>query len=115
MTEVDLVTALSALVGGRVFPDIAPFETLTPFAVYQQVGGQAINYLEGQSPAKKNARIQVTIWSDTRLEAMTKIRQVEDMLSATPIFAYVEGAAIAHYDNSTKLRGALQDFSVWIG
>lgn len=115
MTEVDLVTTIGALVGGRVFPDVAPFATVTPFAVYQQVGGSAVNFLGAESSAKKNARIQVTIWADTRLEAMTKIRQLEDVMCAAPILAYVEGAAIAHYDNSTKLRGALQDFSVWIG
>jgi hypothetical protein len=115
MTEADLVAALGALVGNRVFPDVAPFDTVTPFIVYQQVGGSPVNFLGSEASSKKNARIQITIWADTRQEAMNLIRQTEDLMSAAPIYAYIEGAAIAHYDTTTKLRGALQDFSVWIG
>jgi hypothetical protein len=114
MTEADIVSALDALVSGRVFPDVADFETPRPYIVYQQVGGKAINFLEAAASQLKNARIQVAVWSDTREQSMTLIRQVEGIMRAAPINAFVEGAAIAHYDNSTSLRGAMQDFSVWI-
>lgn len=114
MTEVDIVNALNPLVSNRVYPDVADFETPRPYIVYQQVGGQSVNFLEPSSSQLKNARIQITVWSDTRLQAMSLIRHVEDIMRAPPIAAFVQGAAIAHYDNSTELRGAMQDFSVWI-
>ncbi len=114
MNESNIVTVLSALVANRVYPDVAPLNAVLPFITYQQVGGQAVNFLEAASSDKKNARIQVNVWSATRLEANVLIRHVEDEMVKNPILAYVEGAAIAAYDDQTKQYGALQDFSVWI-
>lgn len=115
MNESNIVTALGTLVSSRVYPDVAPLNAVLPFATFQQVGGQAVNYLEGVSSDKKNARMQVNVWASTRAQAMTLIRQVEDEMCKTPILANVEGAAIARYDDQTKQYGAIQDFSVWIG
>lgn len=114
MTEANIVTALSALVSNRVYPDVAPLNASLPLITYQQVGGQAVNYLEAASSDKKNARMQVNVWASTRAQAKTLIRQVEDEMVKNPILAYVEGAAIDRYDEQTKQYGAIQDFSVWI-
>lgn len=110
MIEPQLVTALGSLVGGRVFPDVAPAGTLLPYATYQQIGGIAVNFLEGTG-SKSGVRMQINIWSKTRPEAMTLIRQAEALLVSTPLFAKLEGGAQARYDEETTLRGAMQDFS----
>ena len=114
MNESNIVTVLGALVSNRVYPDVAPLNAVLPFITYQQVGGQAVNYLEAASSDKKNARIQVNVWAATRAQAKTLIRQVEDEMVKNPILAYVEGAAIDRYDEQTKQYGDIQDFSVWI-
>ncbi len=36
--EADIFNALSPLVGGRVFPDDAPFDTVKPYITEQQIG-----------------------------------------------------------------------------
>ena len=114
MNESNIVTALSALVSSRIYPDVAPLNAVLPFITYQQVGGQSVNFMEAASSDKKNARMQVNVWALTRSQAMTLIRQVEDEMVKNPVLAYVEGAAIATYDEQTKQYGAIQDFSVWI-
>ena len=46
--EAALVPLLTGLVAGRIYPDVAPSGAGLPRIVYQQVGGQAINYTEGK-------------------------------------------------------------------
>lgn len=114
MTEDDIKNALAPLVSGRFYPDVAPLNAGLPLITFQQVGGSAVNYLGAASSDKKNARIQINVWSSTRLQAMQLIRQVENEMVKDPVLARVEGAAIARYDSETKQYGAIQDFSVWV-
>lgn len=112
--EKKLVDTLSCLFGNRVWPDIAPIDTEKPFCIWQQVGGNAVNYLEAVASDRKNARIQITVWAETRKESMSLIRQVENLLVSEPVCATVVLGAQAVYDDDTGLRGAMQDFSIWI-
>lgn len=126
--ESAIFNALKALVANRVFPDIAPDLTARPYITYQQVGGKAVNFLEQGAagavmtgspsapinPSQSNARIQINVWADTRGQASTLAKQVEDALRAlTALHTTVEGAPIASYEADTKLRGSMQDFSFW--
>lgn len=113
MIEPLIVAALGPLVGGRVFDDVAPVDTPTPYCTYQQVGGRPVNFLEGQPASKKNARIQINVWSKRRAEATTLIRQIEDLMIQAPLLGVVEGGAISQYDSVSSFRGAMQDFSFW--
>lgn len=111
--ETLLYSALKSLVSNHVYRDIAPAEvTALPRITFQQVGGEAINFLIGV-PSKKRARIQVNCWDDRRDDVMALARQVEDtMRTATGLQATVLGAASAVYEDETKLFGSIQDFSV---
>lgn len=112
--DVQIFEALSPLAGGRVFPDVAPEGTARPYLTYQQVGGDALNYLEGTVPGKRNARIQINAWADTRLVASGLSEQAEDALRlAVGLQAEVLGARASIFEEDTKLRGTRQDFSVW--
>mgnify|MGYP001027979381 CR=1 FL=1 len=113
MIEPVLVSVLAPLVGGRLFPDFAPADTPRPFATYQQVGGQAGAYVEGAPIDKKNARMQINVWADTRQEAMTLIRAIEDTIVCDPLCGDPLGAPVALYDAAIGMRGAMQDFSLW--
>lgn len=112
--DVQVFAVLSPLVGDRVYPDVAPEGTARPYLTYQQVGGRSLNYLGGSIPGKRNARIQVNAWADTRLAASELSEQAEDALRLAPgLQAEVLGARVSIFEEDTKLRGARQDFSVW--
>lgn len=111
--ETDLTAALQALCP-RVYPDVAPLGVQRPYVIYQQVGGDALTYTEGTLPDKRNARMQITVWADTRLAATALALSIEAALAAAPAFAaYPEGALRGAYDEGAQLRGAEQDFSIW--
>ena len=113
--EIALFEALRGLVSDRVYPDVAPENTIRPYITYQQVGGDAVNFVESTIPAKKNARMQINVWADTRLTATAMGAAVEDVLrTLVALQPTVLGAAVATYDDVTKLRGTMQDFSLWI-
>ena len=54
-----LVMVLKAI-SSRVYPIVAPEKTDTPYITYQQVGGEAVSFLEGVAD-RKNARIQINV------------------------------------------------------
>lgn len=111
--ETQIYTALKNLVSNRVYRDIAPPEVTTlPRITFQQVGGDAINFLSGDRPSKKWARVQVNVWGSRRDDVMALARQVEDTLRGTvALGTTVMGAPIAVYENDTRLYGSHQDFS----
>lgn len=108
-----LTTALAGLCP-RVYPDIAPEGEPRPYITWQRVGGSAVNFIDATVPSKKNARVQVNVWADTRLEADDLAAQVEDTLRAVlALQTTVLGAPTAVYEPETKLKGSMQDFSFW--
>lgn len=113
--EALIVSALSALVGGRVYPDLAPDPVSTPYIVYQQVGGRPVNFVDSATlPSKANGRFQITVWSATRLEVAALSKAAADVLRADAgLQTTVLGQPVADYDAVTKLRGSRQDFSFW--
>ena len=112
--EAAIVPVLTALVAGRIYPDVAPSGAGLPRIVYQQVGGKTINYTEGTLPDKENARMQVVCWDSTRMAAINLMKQVEAaILSAPVIQAEALGARISGYEQDTNLFSSMQDFSIW--
>lgn len=112
--EAAIFAALKGLVSNRVFPDVAPEGTTRPYITYQQVGGDVISYVGREVPDLDNGRIQITWWADTRAAAKALSVSVNAaMVTATAFQAKPLGAPIASYDEETKLRGYIQDFSVW--
>lgn len=111
--ESDLFDALKGLVSNRVYSDVAPAGVARPFIVYQQAGGEAINFLEAGAPVKRNARMQVSCWATTRLAAAALARAAEDALAASAMKAFSLGALTAIHEEDTGLFGTRQDFSIW--
>lgn len=115
MSEESLInTALKDLVGGRVYPDVAPAGAEAPYITYQDVGGQAVGFLDGTVPARQNARVQFAVWSKTRLEAKAMLAAAFAALRATPSMQVSAlGSPTTDSDPATGLRCARQDLSVW--
>lgn len=113
-----LESTLAALLGtlcAHVYPDEPP-EPLPgrPYIVYQQVGGSAVNFLERAVVGKRNARMQIKVWADTRLAASALAGQVEDAIKLCADFQGESlGAWVAMHDPDLKLRGTRQDFTIW--
>ena len=77
--------ALSPLVAGRVFPDVAPLDTPRPYITYQQVGGTAHAYIDKALPDHEHALVQLNVWADTRLQAAALRKLTEaSLIAATP-------------------------------
>lgn len=111
--EATLATVVGPLLGGRLYPDTAPVGTARPYAVYQQVGGPVLNPVDGSDPALKGARIQITLWHQTRLQASDLMHAIEAALRQPPLNARPTGALVARFDPTSELRGAMQDFEFW--
>lgn len=111
--EADLYTLLKA-VTPRVFPDFAPVDTLRPYVTFQAIGGDVINPLSGAAPGKRNAEMQINVWSDKRSDALSVSRAIEDsMRAATAFLARPLSAAVSDYDADVPVYGSRQDFSCW--
>ncbi|MDD0814283.1 DUF3168 domain-containing protein [Curvibacter sp. HBC28] len=112
--EAVIFPLLSALVAGRAYPDVAPADAALPRIVYQQVGGQAINYTEGTLSDQENARMQIACWATTRLAAIELMKQAEAALLAAPVIQVeVMGARQSDFEPDTGLYASRQDFSIW--
>lgn len=112
--EAIIFATLRVLVADRVYPDVAPDGVVRPYVTYQAVGGAALNFMDAAVPSKRNGRFQVNVWADTRMQAATLARQVEDALRVAPgLQTTVIGAPVADYEEDTRLFGTMQDFSFW--
>lgn len=113
MMEATLTTLLKAICP-RAYPDVAPAGTVAPYITWQSIGGESLRYGDNTAPDKRNALLQVNVWSKTRLEAITMIRQVEDAICTSIAWqATPQGEAVSDYESDTSLYGSLQAFDIW--
>lgn len=111
--ESDLLALLQATTP-RVYPDFAPVRTPRPYVTFQQIGGRVINPLANDAPGRRNAEMQITVWSNTRAESLQISRAIEDAMRAASAFqATPIAAAVADYDADIPVYGCRQDFSCW--
>ena len=117
MTPEDHIeVVLAHLAGGRLYPDVAPLSTETPYITYQVVGGEPMNFLSGDRPTKQHVRMQVNCWAgaDERAEVSELAKLVEDALrSATELQVEVVSGRTSTYDEETDSRGTMQDFMLF--
>ena len=110
--EGEIFNALKGLVGERVFPDVAPAGTVVPYATFQQVGGAAYNYVEGGPIGLRNARVQISVWAGSRVQASAIGNQAEDILRSLAVLQpTVLGAGTSVFEPDTGLFGRMQDFN----
>jgi hypothetical protein len=111
--EADLFTVLKT-VCARVFPDFAPVDTPRPYATYQQIGGDALRFLDPTIPSKKNGHYQISVWGDTRASVAALAILIESaLIPATAFQASALSAPAADFDADVPVYGSRQDFSIW--
>lgn len=111
--EGQIKTALNSLVGNRVYPDVTPDNPVFPLVVYQQVGGEAQDYLESKVPNKSHARMQVVVWAKSRPEASSLAHAARVALVEGGLNATTYAAPVSLYEEALKLYGNRTDFGVW--
>lgn len=112
--EASIFDTLKGLVGNRVFPDVAPYDTPMPYITYQQIGGQSVNYVDDAIPDSRNAIVQFNGWDATRSGAAALAKQIEDALRAAAAFtARPVSEPISQHEPGLERYGTLQDFSIW--
>ena len=111
--ETDLYNVLK-LVCPRTFPDFAAVSTARPYVTWQQIGGTSLRFVDNTPFSKRESLMQVNVWSNTRLEAMTLARQIEDALcAATAFVAEPQGEPVSDFDADIPVYGCRQDFSIF--
>lgn len=111
--EATLRTVLGPLASNRVYPDVTPDSPVFPLIVYQQVGGQVAEFLEGTIADKDHARMQVVVWAKTRLEASAIARAARVALVEGATKATTYGAPVSLYEEELKLYGNRTDYGIW--
>lgn len=108
---------ISALVGARVYPDIAPQDVARPFVVWQEINTEQMNSLAGsvESGGLTNYLIEATCWAATGAGARNLDAQVRAaMIAATQFKSVLSDGQSLGFDPDTKLYGYQSDFSVWL-
>lgn len=114
MTLEEKLVALLKPICPRVRPDFAPVETERPYVTFQQIGGQAPEFIDNTIPSIENAEVQVNVWADSRLQAKDLIKQIEATLTtATTVQARAVSASASDFDADMEIYGSRQDFSIW--
>ena len=114
MIEEQFVSMLSALLGDRLFLVAAPEKTPLPYGAWEQVGGIPVNYVDGSTPNRRHARIQLHIWAGRYADAVALMLQAQDLMRTAPGLAVELDGEFANASAPELGRwGVRQDFSVW--
>lgn len=86
--ESDIVTALSSVASGRVYPNAAPQDAAVPFVVYRLVDADPVNTLRGYAGATKST-FAFESWAATKSSAVTIRAAVQTAIDA--VYATLAG------------------------
>ena len=110
--ESDLVTLLKTICV-RTFPDVAPSATAMPYITWQGIGGEPLRNLDNTAADKRHTLMQINVWSATRAQSLTMVRQIEDALCSSGLFiAKPQGEPLSTYEPDAPAYGSLQRFDI---
>lgn len=98
---------------GVCFPDVPPdVPPSGSFVIYQNVGGVPAYFSEGALADKRNARVQLSIWSTS---PRARYEASDALLSAFAAAAQTEPLTetVDEYEATLKLYGSRFDVAVW--
>lgn len=108
---------VSALVGTRIYPDVADQDCARPFIVWMELETEQMNSLAGsvESSGLTNYLIEITSWAVSRTASRELDAQVRlAMIAATSFKSLLSNAQTLGQEPDTKLFGYQSDFSVWL-
>jgi hypothetical protein len=111
MIQQDLFTALAAVAGGRVFPNIAPSNVQKPYVVYARISSAPENTLADGAPID-NVRLQVDCFDTTYAGVVTLAEAVKAALAASAI-THLLLVEQDQFEPDALLHQVILDFSIW--
>lgn len=111
---------LNNLVESRVWrkstPDVLPRDAndrIKNFIIWSSAGGADAEYVDQTFGSHSNARLQVSVFSPSSIQAETLIKNVRDRLLSSGYTVGVYGSPIDTYDGARKLHSQMQQYSIW--
>lgn len=107
------LSALLRQICDESYPSVVPEGTEAPYIVWQAVGGREVTALD-KKRVRRNALVQIAIWSDDIEAAANLLDQVDAALRASGVLqASPSGARRMTHERDTGLHGQIQDWSIW--
>lgn len=111
MIEETIFSTLTGLVGGRVYPLIAPDKPTTPFIVYQNVANSPENTLADGVPIN-NTRIQLDCYASSYAAVKALAASLQAAMAAAA-FTNIQLMNQDLYEPDVKLYRVQFDYSLW--
>lgn len=110
---------LSALVGDRVYPLVAPQDATYPLVVYQRISGIRIHSHSGPS-GLASPRFQFSAWGESFSDAKNVAEQVRlaldgyaGTMGSLAVGACLIATELDQYEPDTGLYRTILDFFIW--
>ena len=111
MIQEQVVTALTGVAGGRIYPNVAPNNVATPFVVYMRVANTQENTLADGVPVE-NTRLQIDCFDSTYAAVITLAEAVKAAMKASGITNLLLMEQ-DQFDADALLHRVILDFSLW--
>jgi hypothetical protein len=119
-TKILAASAVSALIGTRVYPDLIPQDVTYPCANVVLVGGTEEATLASGTCGLADSRVQINAWAVTRLGALELADAIREAIigykgtTGTTVFGCIklEGTFRSFYEDDVKVWQVQQDFIV---
>ena len=108
MIQEQVFTALSGVVGGRVFPNVAPNNVQKPYVVYMRVASQPENTLADGIPVE-NTRMQIDCFDTTYAAVTTLAENIKAALRASAITSVPSWCGAKPFSEPPKSAIAVRD------
>lgn len=96
----DIVSALSAVAGGRIYPQVAEQGAAKPFVVYRILSKDPAQKLGGKAGIT-NTSVVFDCWAETYAAAIALADQVRTAIDAASLISYEESASGEEYELQT--------------
>lgn len=95
----DLITALSAVAGGRVYPQFAPADAVFPLVIYRVLNKDPLITLSGGT-IETNSIVAFESYADTYSQALSTSAAVESAIAASGLTHYETTAPGEEYEQA---------------
>jgi hypothetical protein len=112
----DIVTALSAVASGKVYPEVAPQDAVVPLVIYRRVLYEPLTLIHSPVPVGARSSFVFECWAATKAGALTLAASVRSAIEATASFTddcYLEPVSGEDYESVTDEFVEPVQYSFW--
>lgn len=112
----DIVTALSAVASGNVYPEMAPEDAVVPLVIYRRILLEPLILIHSPVPATNRSSFVFECWASTKAGALTLAGQVRTAIEASTSFTddcYLEPVSGEDYESLTDQFVEPVQYSFW--